>query len=69
MQSLCIMEYYNVNKKTKFMERFNIILCFCFKSIFKRGTEMSILLDAKCNVYWMDAGNSDTSFLTDKATS
>lgn len=51
MQSLCIMEYYNVNKKTKFMERFNIILCFCFKSIFKRGTEMSILLDAKCNVY------------------
>lgn len=51
MQSLCIMEYYNVNKKTKFMERFNIILRFCFKSIFERGTEMNILLDAKCNVY------------------
>ena len=34
------MEYYNVNKKTKFMERFDIILRFCFKSIFKRGTEI-----------------------------
>lgn len=63
------MEYYNVNKKTKFMERFNIILCFCFKSIFKRGTEMDILLDAKCNVYEMDVRRSDISFVIDKAAS
>lgn len=54
------MEYYSVNKKAKFMERFDIILHFCFKSIFKRGTEMNILLDAKCNVYEVAAGRSDT---------
>lgn len=54
------MEYYSVNKKTKFMERFDIILHFCFKSIFKRGTEMNILLDAKCNVYEVAGGRSDT---------
>lgn len=42
------------------MERFDIILHFCFKSIFKRGTEMNILLDAKCNVYEVAGGRSDT---------